>query len=375
MKNNATQKLVALFGFTLLLLNNSQGFVVPRNPSRIPQLADDTKYSSSLHTRQFAQPPSTESESEVITKKNINNSSTNSLNSDQLGQKFGGYTVKQRLREEVESPFRKVRFLFFLSSAGSALTALYFSALAALKASMGGYADAMPMDEALTNCAINFAGVVVCSYLAYRDYQAGQANLERIAKGGQLARLAITPAAKEMDRSVKTLSEYRRGSRVLICAGGKEYIETICRSLNADQLKDTNTLPELIEQVDVLIVPVLLTGSADTNISVGETKTCWRAAEPLENDRNFDSTKSDNVIGFPRGNSSWQEYLDSEIQTATKQGFDVMGKGFTITIKKNGKVLRRATGMPNWGDLIGAMEVLDGSKFGMPGDSERYGGP
>jgi hypothetical protein len=35
----------------------------------------------------------------------------------------------------------------------------------------------------------------------------------------------------------------------------------------------------------------------------------------------------------------------------------------------------RATGLPPYGDYIGAMEVADGSRFGMPGDSERYGGP
>ena len=304
-------------------------------------------------------------------------SSVSNADDDRLGQKFGGYTVKQRLREEVESPFRKVRFLFFLSSAGSALTALYFSALSALKASMGGYTDAMPLDEALTNCAINLGGAVLCAFLAYRDYQAGQANLERIAKGGQLARLAITPA--NMEKSIKTLSEYRRISRVLICVGGKRYIENLCRSLNADQLKDTNNIPMFLEQADVLVVPVLLSestsSSSSSSTNVGDTKLCWRETEPLENDRNFDSTKSDNVIGFPKGNVAWQEYLASEIDTATKQGFDVFEKGFTITIKKNGKVLRRATGLPNWADLIGAMEVLDGSKFGMPGDSERYGGP
>lgn len=294
---------------------------------------------------------------------------------ERLGQKFGGYTVKQRLREEVESPFRKVRFLFFLFSSGSAGIALYFSALSLLKAYMGGYSDAMPLDEALTNCGINFGGLVVCTFLAYRDYQAGQANLQRIAKGGQLARLAISPAKKELEKTVRTLSEYRRSSRVLICAGGKEYIENVCRSLNADQLKDTNNLPECLEEVDVLVVPVLLTDSSSNGIAVDSTKTIWRETEPLETDRNFDSTRSDNVIGFPRGNAAWKDYLGSEIETATKQGFSVVEKGFTITIKKNGKVLRRATGTPNWGDLVGAMEVLDGSKFGMPGDSERYGGP
>ena len=362
--------LAALTGY-YTLQSTSNAFIPSPPKILLPQVV--TRSYTSFKTKQFAQPPTTDSEESTKTSPSPIGNSLNS-NNDELAQKFGGYTVKQRLREEVESPFRKVRFLFFLSSAGSAFIALYFSALSALKASMGGYADAMPLDEALTNCGINFAGVAVCSYLAYRDYLAGQANLERIAKGGRLARLAINPAAKDMERSVRTLSEYRRGSRVLICAGGKNYIERICRSLNADQLNDTNTLPEAIEQVDVLVVPVLLSDTSGT-ITVGETKAYWRETQPEENDRNFDSTRSDNVIGFPRGNNQWQEYLDSEIQTATEQGFDVIEKGFTITIKKNGKVLRRATGMPNWGDLIGAMEVMDGSRFGMPGDSERYGGP
>lgn len=48
---------------------------------------------------------------------------------DDLGEKFGGFTTKQRLREEIESPFRKVRLAFFAFSAASASVALYFSAL------------------------------------------------------------------------------------------------------------------------------------------------------------------------------------------------------------------------------------------------------
>ena len=97
---------------------------------------------------------------------------------------MGGYTVKQRLRKEVESPFRKVRLLFFGSSVGSALTALYFSFLWAIKAvsndnsmKSGGdliYPDAPPLDEALTSDAINVgAAAIVCAVLCYREYQAG----------------------------------------------------------------------------------------------------------------------------------------------------------------------------------------------------------
>ena len=56
----------------------------------------------------------------------------------------------------------------------------------------------------------------------------------------------------------------------------------------------------------------------------------------------------------------------------------MLKKGVCIIIKKNGRILRRATGQPQWSGLLGTMEVLDGSKFGMPGDSEKYekyGGP
>jgi len=33
-------------------------------------------------------------------------------------------------------------------------------------------------------------------------------------------------------------------------------------------------------------------------------------------------------------------------------GFDVLSKGITITVKKNGRILRRATGLPPFGDFM-----------------------
>uniref|UniRef100_A0A7S1VNX6 Uncharacterized protein n=1 Tax=Grammatophora oceanica TaxID=210454 RepID=A0A7S1VNX6_9STRA len=284
---------------------------------------------------------------------------------------FGGFTVKQRLREEVESPFRQVRLFFFASTAGSALTALYFSALSALKASIGGYEDAPPLNEALQTCGINIAGVIVCSILAYREWNIGNANLARIAKGGALAKLEVFPASSSTQERTP-LASYRRSSRVLIAAGGPEYISQLARSLNSDQLADDNVLPERLEEVDVVVVPVLLTTGNQVATDLQEQ---WKAVEAQEGDRNFDIARANRVVAFPTGAGAWESYLESEIETAEKQGFDYMNKGLTITVKKNGKVLRRATGQPQWGYLIGAMETLDGSKFGMPGDSEKYGGP
>ena len=290
-------------------------------------------------------------------------------NNDNLEQKFGGYTAKQRLREEVESPFRTVRLFFFGSSTGSALTALYFSLLSAIKAYAGGFPDAPPLEEALQSCGINVAAAIVCGVLTYRDWKAGDANLARIAKGGALAKLIVTPA--DTSQKAVTLADYRRNSRVLIAAGGKDYINDLCLSLNADQLEDTNTIPTGLAASDVVVIPVLLKGDGT---QVGDSMTCWQATTPdAEKDRNFDIARANQVVAFPRGNAAWAEYLKSEVETATKQGFDVLSKGFTITVKKNGRILRRATGLPPWNELIDTMEVLDGSKFGMPGDDEKYG--
>ena len=290
-------------------------------------------------------------------------------NDDGLGEKFGGFTTKQRLREEIESPFRKVRLAFFSFSGASASVALYFSALAALKANMGGFSDVPPLNEALETCAINLGGAVGFGALAVRELKVGQANLERIAKGGLLARLIVESGVD--GESKRSLKEYRRASRVVIAAGGADYINRLAMSLCSDQLADTNNLPEALAGVDIVIVPVLLS----EQYKVVDAKSAWKNATPGPNDRNFDSARADQIIAFPCQLKMWDEYLDSDIKTAQGQGFDVLGKGATITVKKNGRILRRATGLPPYGDYLGMMEVADGSKFGMPGDSERYGGP
>ncbi|KAL3785175.1 hypothetical protein ACHAW5_005840 [Stephanodiscus triporus] len=287
-----------------------------------------------------------------------------------LGEKFGGFTAKQRLREEVESPFRKVRLAFFSFSAASATVALYFSALAALKANIGGYADAIPLEDAIQTCAINAAGAVGFGALALREVRVGRANLERIAKGGLLARLEVEPAAAaaEGGSGRRALGDYRRASRVVIAAGGADYVNRLAMSLCSDQLADENTIPSALAGVDTVIVPVLLDGK----YQVVDAKNAWRNAVPGENDRNFDSSRADEVVAFPAGFAAWNQYIKSDVETARGQGFDVLAKGITITVKKNGRILRRATGLPPYGDFIGAMEVADGSRFGMPGDSDIY---
>lgn len=293
------------------------------------------------------------------------NDNSDLVNSEQL---FGGFTAKQRLREEIESPFRTFRLAIFSFSTASALLALYFSAINTLKASMGGFPDAPTLESALTSDVINVAAVIGCGLITYRDLKSGDANLARIAKGGALAKLSVSPSGVSAAARVP-LSNYRRGSRILIAAGGPDYLSTLARSLTSDQLSDQNDLVERLAAVDVVVVPVLLETKGTT---VGDARTCWLGTEGEPGDKNFDITRGNEVVAFPSGTGAWAAYLADEVATATTQGFDVINTGFTITVKKNGRILRRATGQPQWGSLIGAMEVMDG-KFGMPGDTEKYG--
>ena len=269
---------------------------------------------------------------------NKNNNGNN--NDPSIAEKLGGFTVKQRLREEVESPFRKVRLAFFSFSAASASVALYFSALAALKANIGGYADAIPLEDALQTCAINAAGVVGLGALAISEANAGQANLERIAKGGLLARLEVEPASSSSgggNPGRRALGDYRRASRVVIAAGGAGYVSRLAMSLCSDQLSDANTIPSALAGVDTIVVPVLLDGKCQAV----DARHAWRNATPGPGDRNFDASRADEIVAFPAGFASWNQYLKSDVETARKQGFDVLEKGITITVKKNGRILRR----------------------------------
>lgn len=56
----------------------------------------------------------------------------------------------------------------------------------------------------------------------------------------------------------------------------------------------------------------------------------------------MDVTRANDILAYPLGNDAWQTYLKSEIETAQGQGFDVLDKGVTIMVKKNGRILRRA---------------------------------
>ncbi len=59
-----------------------------------------------------------------------------------------------------------------------------------------------------------------------------------------------------------------------------------------------------------------------------------------DSNHNFESSCADKFVAFPSG-SLWNDHVKSDAKTTQGQGFDVLDKGITITMKKNDCTLRR----------------------------------
>ena len=120
-----------------------------------------------------------------------------------------------------------------------------------------------------------------------------------------------------------------------------------------------------------IVVPLPLESTTSDSTRAGDTAAHWKETTPVENrDHNFHLTRADVIVGFPRGPSAWAEFLELEVHTMTGQGFDVIKKGLTIILKKNGKMGNRLATVVWFAWDNTSVDC----KFGMLGDNERYEG-
>ena len=224
------------------------------------------------------------------------------------------------------------------------------------KALAGGIADA-PLNDALSSVGVNVLAVGVGAAIAWNYYQAGKADRKRLARVDALANLPLMPALAlaglPAEGQTTRFGDYRREARVMMCAGGAEYITNLAIELSADKGppgRRTGPLAAAVKAVDLIVVPILL----DTPKAVADVRPAWRQVAPP-------GDRADAVVAFPQGYGAWADYLADEIATALKQNINPVAKGFTITFNKNGRILRRASGLPSWDAIISTMEVLDGT--------------
>jgi hypothetical protein len=238
------------------------------------------------------------------------------------------YSREMLLREEAESPFRKVRFFFYLSLGAGAMTSLAVS-LARIAAGLAGV-NADLLQESLINTGVDAGGLVVLAFLYQRDLQAQNSRLKRASKGAELAQLTIRGSksiitgedgSDETEIFTTTLASMRRGrgieKRVVIVAGGKEKI--------AEVMKDAIELQESLSMNDLVVVPVVMPKGV---------------APDIESGMNVPS-----CVAFPVGSGSWKNVVDDEAEEAISQGVDIEKEGFCVILKKNGRVGQRTKGI------------------------------
>jgi hypothetical protein len=254
------------------------------------------------------------------------------------------YSLEVRLREETESPFRKVRFFFYITLAAGAATSLAVSMSRIAAAAAGVNTDLM--DESLINAAVDLTGLVVLGFLYQRDVDAEQSRLKRATKGAKVARLSVR-ASKQLvlgvddssssssadddngDAAAATgtfttsLASLRQGrgieKRVVIAAAGSDKI--------AQVLRDAKELEDDMELNDLVLVPVVMPKGVAPELAALDFAMPASVATPV-------------AVG-----SNWKDYVDDEAAEAIKQGVDIEKEGFCIILKKNGRVGQRTRGI------------------------------
>jgi hypothetical protein len=234
------------------------------------------------------------------------------------------YSTEIRLREEAESPFRRVRFFLYASLAAGAATSLVVSA-ARIAAALGGRVNEELLQESVINAAIDIGGLALIAFLFQQDVDAQESRLKRASKGADLARLKIRGRKSllgtvEDDSTTFTtsLSALRRGrgieKRVIIAAAGKDKIDEI--------MKEARALQDSLCRNDLLVVPVVLPPATAPTVE-GELPEC---------------------MALPVGDE-WKSVINDEASEARKQGVDVEKEGISIVLKKNGRVGTRTKGV------------------------------
>jgi hypothetical protein len=298
------------------------------------------------------------------------------------------YSRDIMLREEADSPFRKVRFFFYISCLGGAFTSLALSG-ARVVAGLNGINVDM-MEESLTNVVVDAGAIALLAVLYQRDLKAEDSRLKRASKGAELAKLAIRGSPKlleinmdeDNDKSAALRSMYRRAKaiealegnkkkasagskdsvsasksvtiplaafrrgrgiekRVVIAAAGRDTITRVLETVTSN-----SALSKAIGYNDLLVVPVILP----------------QCEAPLGLDKDILEQEWIALPAGPGMGGDWKAVLEDEAAQASSQGVDVVKDGFCVVLKKNGRVGTRTKGI-YLENMVG--DVLQRKEMGM----------
>ncbi|CAB1099488.1 unnamed protein product [Ectocarpus sp. CCAP 1310/34] len=260
--------------------------------------------------------------------------------------------TKLRLRQrKVVNSQVQVRIFLFSSFVLSATVGLLVAGTRTIALTQG-IDQGQSMTELLTNIVVDVTAMAVFVGLVKRDLDAQEGRMARMEIGAKLAGLKVRLQTKD-DLSTVTLSALRRDrgrdKRVAVLVGGAETVKS--------SLESALPYGKALETSDILIVPLVLESRSGTT---GGGADMFRASG-AESD--LESAVGSAHVALPVALNRWQEYIDSEVETALSQGIDPLKEGFSLVVKKNGRIGARSKGCPPWGTLVG--DVVRRKEAGM----------
>jgi Low psii accumulation1 / Rep27 len=250
------------------------------------------------------------------------------------------YSRDVRLREEAESPFRKVRYFLYLNLAGGALSSLFISVTRIAAAASGINTELM--DESVRNAVIDVAGLIGVGYFWRQDSQAEESRLKRATKGAELAKLNVraskalllgdiaadngAASGQDLGTFTTTLAQFRRQrgieKRVVLAAGGADRIQQV--------LQEAEELQSELADNDLVVVPVVMPAGVPPDVSSFSSPNSMMPA---------------NVALPVNVGNNWKRLMEEEAEEAKSQGVDIETEGFCVILKKNGRVGQRTRGI------------------------------
>jgi len=280
------------------------------------------------------------------------------VNSSDNDDGMAGINTMAKIKEEIASPFRKLRqFVYIGSALAGGLGAV--TAVPQLIFALQDGGDAV--FKQLTNVGIDVGAIIGSILLWDRDSKDEKAKLERFTKREirQISGLSadeIVEREKEVSmlpieiifsdndvNSTKIVSfadlNSKGNQNVIIIAGKEAYVKDAIISARIEG-------NELFNSKDTMIVPLVL--DSDTQLD-------------NNNKKGFGAINKENFmdapyLAKPMQINVWERYLNKEIQLAEKQGAEnVIKQGIVIAVNKKGYIVRRGLGIPIWKSLSDEM--------------------
>uniref|UniRef100_A0A7S0T3M3 Uncharacterized protein n=1 Tax=Erythrolobus madagascarensis TaxID=708628 RepID=A0A7S0T3M3_9RHOD len=266
----------------------------------------------------------------------IKNASASTSNKMLDTPDYKGYSMRTRLREETEAPFRKVRLFVYSASAASAALGGFVS-LTRVIAALSGVQGTQPLDETIPNVLIDLGVVLAAVVLIRIDNAAGRKRLDRLSRGAALAKLKVENTDTGV---VNKLSAFRLNQRPVLVCGDADTVNTV--------MADAFPLRRKLAERDVILVP-FVTGSNAADDAV------------------FDSWEAGPWLARPVGKEEWGLWFKQELDNAKLTFSKVRGTAMVIIVRKDGRVGARSMGPPMWQKLIEELDALpQKDRFGRP---------